>query len=178
MSSPEPGSKPLVIGVGNRHRGDDAVGPIVARLVAERCGAAVEMLEADGDLSDLALRWRSDQDVVIVDAMVTGGEPGTLIEIDGAGPGRPTTNRPMSSHGIGVAEAVELARLLDRLPRSLIIVAIEGDCFDLFAPPSQPVSASVGPAADRIVAILGLVPTETAAADLGRPAPGGHDPVT
>jgi len=76
-------SRPLVIGVGNRDRGDDAVGPVVADAVADRCGDAVESIVVEGDLADLALRWGDAQTVVVVDAMVGGAAPGTVVELDG-----------------------------------------------------------------------------------------------
>jgi hypothetical protein len=36
---------------------------------------------------------------------------------------------PTSSHGLGVGQAVELARALDRLPRKLVVVGVEGADF-------------------------------------------------
>ena len=52
-----------------------------------------------------------------------------------------------SSHGLGLAEAVELARSLDRLPPSLVIFGIEGTDFGLGTRLSYPVECAVREAA-------------------------------
>lgn len=142
-------ARPLVIGVGNRDRGDDAVGPAVADAVADRCGDAVESIVVDGDLVDLALRWGDERTVVVVDAMVGGGAPGTVVELDGL-TDRFDQDHPVSSHGVGLGAAIELARALDRLPRSLTVLAVEGARFELLASLSEPVAGAVTSLTDRI----------------------------
>lgn len=149
----------LVLGVGNRDRGDDAVGPIVAEAMAERWPAALETAVVEGDLSTLALRWRPEHRVVVVDAMVSGAEPGTAVVIEWppAGPvGVGST--PSSTHSIGLGAALELARLLGRLPAALTVVGVEGAAFDLLAPPSPGVAAAVEPVVAQVAALLGLAP--------------------
>ena len=123
----------LVVGVGNPSRGDDGIGPAVVDAIGARPDlAGIETVVAAGDLSDLVVTWRPDHDVVIVDAMVGGGPPGTIRTVDGLRDPLPGSNRPLSSHGFGLVDTLELARLLGRLPRSLTIVAVElGDIDDL-----------------------------------------------
>ena len=150
------GPRPLVVGVGNRDRGDDAVGPIVADAVRSASGGAVDTEVIEGDLSDLALRWRPDQPVIVVDAMVSGRPPGTMVELDGLhGHLGRSTSGLLSSHGIGLAEAVRLAGLLGRRPASLTVLAIEAASFDHFAPLSEPVAAAAIIATERIRSVLG-----------------------
>jgi hydrogenase maturation protease len=48
-----------------------------------------------------------------------------------------------STHALGVAEAIELARALNRLPSRLRIYGIEGRRFDPGAVPSPEVAAAV-----------------------------------
>jgi hypothetical protein len=50
---------------------------------------------------------------------------------------------PCSRHAFGVREAVELARAMNRLPRSLMIYGIEGRQFSFGAPFSQEVELSI-----------------------------------
>ena len=64
----------IVIGVGNRSRGDDAVGI----RVVERLRGSVDCYESNGDPSELIVLFGSDPEVVVVDAMVSGSEPGTI----------------------------------------------------------------------------------------------------
>lgn len=173
----------MVVGIGNRHRGDDAVGPLVIdrlekRLPAGRTPPKPALVVVDGDLCDLSLRWQADQAVVIVDALHSGREPGAIVTIDGLRTplrsGRETVSgrEPLSSHGIGLAEAIELGRHLGRLPRSLTIVGIEGATFDHGAALSRPVAAAVDEVAERIEVLIGIDP----AAGTGRP--GGGQPVS
>ncbi len=56
----------------------------------------------------------------------------------------------MSSHGLGLAEAVELARALGQLPRSCVVYAIEGESFAVGAPLSPPVATAVADVAARL----------------------------
>lgn len=142
---------PMVIGIGNRDRGDDAVGPAVTDGVGRLCGDRATVFIAEGDLSDLVVRWSADQDVVVVDAMVSGRSPGSVLQIDALASSIPTDNGLLSSHGIGLAETVELARLLDRLPRSLTLWAIETVSFEQFDPMTPAVADAVEPLVERLV---------------------------
>jgi hydrogenase maturation protease len=51
--------------------------------------------------------------------------------------------RGCTTHAFGVAEAVELARVLGRLPHRLSIYGIEGRKFDLGSAPSLEVALAV-----------------------------------
>jgi hydrogenase maturation protease len=119
------------------------------RLGSESDRVATRVLT--GDLVELVLSWRSDQDVVVVDAMVGGGRPGTIAETDGLDDHLPLPRGAISSHGIGISEAVNLARLLNRLPRSLTIIGVEATTFGHFEPPSQAVAASIPDVVDRLI---------------------------
>ncbi|MFW2382454.1 MAG: hydrogenase maturation protease [Acidimicrobiales bacterium] len=153
MSRPSSTASALVAGVGNPSRGDDAVGPLVVEAFRRRLGvesSRVETIVLIGDLIDLVLSWRSDQDVVVVDAMVGGGPPGTIRETDGLD-GISPARAAVSSHGVGITESVELARLLNRLPRSLSIIAVEASTFEHFEPPSPAVASSIPVVVDRLL---------------------------
>ncbi len=90
----------MIIGLGQLAAGDDAVGLLVARaLGARECADA-----------SLVLALLEDQRVVIVDAVVGGGAPGDVLELDPAA--LATGPQPVSTHGLGVAEAIAMARTL------------------------------------------------------------------
>jgi hydrogenase maturation protease len=140
--------RPLLIGVGNRDRGDDGIGVLVVESCARLLGASIVTLVAEGDLSDLALKWERDQTVVIVDAMVSGRAAGSIVRIDAVDQRLPVDERLLSSHGIGLGEAVQLARLLDRLPHRLTIFGIEARNFEQF----DAITPEVRDALDDVVA--------------------------
>lgn len=169
MSGGERDRRPLVIGIGNRLRGDDGVGPMVVDLVRARHGDTVATVVVEGDLSDLAMRWHPDRDVVVVDAMVGGRQPGTIAVLDGLAAISPRSDGPLSSHGVGLADAIALARAIDRLPRVLTVVAIEGAAFQHGQPLSDAVRAAGPMAVDRITDLLSL---GSGPGQIGRAEPG------
>jgi hydrogenase maturation protease len=74
------GSRLLVIGYGNELRGDDAVGPIVARAVGARSWPGVEAIAVQQLTPELAERLHQAELVVFVDARV-GEEEGVRSQI-------------------------------------------------------------------------------------------------
>jgi len=115
---------PLIIGVGNRWRGDDGVGPAVVDAIAARGRPDVDVLVLDGEPARLAAAWTGRSRVVIVDAIRTGAAPGTIHRVVGAD-AVPRSPAGASTHGAGVAAAVALARALEALPEHLVVLGIE-----------------------------------------------------
>lgn len=159
MSDAVEGAPVLVVGVGNRSRGDDGAGLDAAVRLGAAAGVPVALLDAIGDGTALLDVWRGAGTVIVLDAMRSGAAPGTVRLLD-AGVGAGTDHRPAavaamlgagralggSTHGLGVAEAVALGDTLGRLPRRLIIIGIEGTCFDAGADLSPAVERAVGEA--------------------------------
>lgn len=144
-------SKVLVMGVGNRTRGDDAAGPAVADLVRAAGIPHVRVIEHSGEGASLMERWRCDDVVYLVDAAHSSAEPGFIHVFDAHKDVIPFAFLRYSSHAFSVAEAIELARVLDRLPSRLTLVAIEGEAFDAGLPLSATVAKAVSVVAKNIV---------------------------
>jgi hydrogenase maturation protease len=146
-----------VIGVGNDLRGDDGVGfAVVARLRQEArrtpLPAGTVLHTGDGDAARLMTTWENTSATIVIDAARTGSSsrPGSVRRFElGGEPQWPAEDRT-SSHGLGLAAAVELAHALDRLPRTVILYTIESADFDLGIGMSRRVGAAVVPAARRI----------------------------
>jgi hydrogenase maturation protease len=70
----------LIIGCGNLLRGDDAVGPVLIRHLWE-LGLPDDVRCADGGTGgmDVAFQMRGVRHVILVDACVSGSEPGSLF---------------------------------------------------------------------------------------------------
>lgn len=120
----------VVLGAGNPFRRDDGAGPAVARRLAGRLPAGVTVAAIPGDAADLLAALEGAARAVIVDATASGAPAGTVRVFDAAAAPLPATFcRSGSSHGLGVAEAVELARVLGRLPPRLTVYGIEGADF-------------------------------------------------
>lgn len=152
-SGSAPTTRTVVIGVGHRDRADDGIGPAVVDALGHRTDA-VTTLVREGDLAVLPLCWSSDDDVVIVDALAGCGSVGDLVALDPADLG---SSVGLSTHGMNVADAIELARRLDCMPRRLRVFGITGHDFG-YGPMSRSLHRAVEPLAEALMAELGCVP--------------------
>jgi hydrogenase maturation protease len=130
-SATEMCNRVLLVGVGNEFRTDDGLGIFIAREVKRRAIADVEVVEHGGEGTSLIETWRGAQVVFIVDAVSSGSRPGMLHRFDVSGAPLPHKVRTYSCHAFGVAEALETARTLNRLPPVVLLFGIEGEQFDL-----------------------------------------------
>jgi hydrogenase maturation protease len=145
----------IALCVGNPQRGDDGVGGAVARALRALI-EGVEIIEEEGEATSVLARLKGADAAFIVDACVSGQALGEIRRFDiGEGP-LPQTGFGASTHGFGLAEALELARALGALPPRCIVYAIEGENFTLGAPLSPRVATAVEIVAKRLRAdILG-----------------------
>lgn len=144
----------LVIGIGNPDRGDDVAGLVVARNVrAAADPARVIVRELVGDQLALLEEWTGATEVYVVDAVCSGGTPGTVYEFDAA---HPLTERfrHRGTHTFSIADVVELARALGRLPARLTGFGIEGADFAIGAGLSPAAAAAVRQVTARLLAEL------------------------
>lgn len=120
----------LIIGVGNAYRGDDAVGLRIAQDIKKKSPDHVNVIEQSGDGISLMDSWKDADAVILMDAVHSGAQPGTIHRFDVHTQTIPTKFFHYSTHAFGVAEAIELARALKQLPKNLIVYGIEGKCFE------------------------------------------------
>jgi hydrogenase maturation protease len=158
------GGRRLFVGIGNPLRGDDAAGLLAARALRERGLGGVEVRELEGEPVDLIEAWREAELALVADAVASGGEPGKVHRVEVGGRPLPATLAGASTHTLGLAEAIELARALERLPPRLVVYGIEGASFETGAEPCPAVLAAV----ERVAA--------AAAAELARPPRATLDP--
>jgi hydrogenase maturation protease len=119
-------------------------------LVAERLlQLGIDAETHTGEALKLIEVWSGDEDVVVVDAVVTGAPAGAVQLWDGC---QVTVPRGLaaSTHGFSVVEAIELARVLRRLPERLRVYGIEGRQFDLGSDISPEVKQTVENVARQI----------------------------
>lgn len=120
----------LVVGIGNRWRSDDGVGPAVAGRLLHQGPPGVAVTIADGGAAELVEVLSEADHAVLIDAARSGASPGTIHRFDGTAAKLPVGFERPSTHGLGVAEALELARALDRLPARVTVYGIEGANFE------------------------------------------------
>jgi hydrogenase maturation protease len=141
----------VVIGVGNALRGDDRAGLEVVRRLADldsQIGITVHAHEGTSvALLDL---WENAEAVVLVDGLRSNAAPGTITRIDATSEAIPVPLRGASSHAVGVAEAIELARALEILPPTVVVYGVEGASYAPGASLTESVAAAIGVAAGRV----------------------------
>jgi hydrogenase maturation protease len=151
--------KARVIGIGQRAAGDDGVGyAVLDRLRNLGLTNEIDVIPIS-DGSGLIPWLATLAPVVVVDAILAD-PPGQVLtlapdEIGSAGPA------PVSSHGLGAGQAIQLARIL--MPAEISpwirFVAVSIGRPDEYAYGLSPaVAAAVGPAAERVLALLAAAP--------------------
>jgi hydrogenase maturation protease len=139
-----PGRAPLrVVCTGNRWRGDDGAGLEVARLLRETLPAKVQVLEREGEPTALMSAWEGAEAVWLVDAVASGAQAGVVHRADVSTEALPASLFRASTHHFGLADAVELARALRRLPPRTIVYGIEGARFTAGGELTPEVAAAV-----------------------------------
>ncbi|MGD9419955.1 MAG: hydrogenase maturation protease [Verrucomicrobiota bacterium JB025] len=161
MSALPPRHSIVVIGVGNPYRGDDAVGRLVARRIMESAPPGVTVREESGEGTALMEAWENADVVFLVDAVQSGGAAGAIHRFDARTQSLPSRFFHYSTHAFSVAESVELARALDRLPPHLIIYGIEGADFSSGEALTPAVAAALDEAALRIRTEIDSLPHPT-----------------
>jgi hydrogenase maturation protease len=148
----------VVAGLGNEYRGDDGVGPLVATRAVEEAGVGRDIGPL-ADPLDLLGAWDDADLAIVVDAVRSGSAPGTLCVVDlseGADADPPTgRSRTTSSHGIGLASVLRLARAVGHAPSRLVVVGIEGERFGWGIGLSPAVAEAVPEVVRRVVELMG-----------------------
>lgn len=116
----------LLIGVGNEWRSDDGIGPNVVRHIQKLSIPGVQVVYENRDGISLDETWRGWSKVIVVDAMCSGSEPGTMVRIHANHTPLKPGVFPQSVHAFGLSEAVELARIMGEMPQNLVVFGIEG----------------------------------------------------
>ncbi len=128
-----------VIGIGNRLRGDDAIGPLLIDALSELSDPRLELIDAGSDALGILEHLENRKKVILVDACSMGRKPGSVVSFDPADVNLILADDPMSLHGLGLAESLRLAESLQMLPEQLKIIGIEPDSIQFNGTLSQPV---------------------------------------
>lgn len=121
----------LIIGIGNEFRCDDAVGILIARKLKNDFlnFNVIEKAVIDLNLLELFKKWDT---VILLDALKNDNkEPGTL-EIFVLADNFVFNDLPyFSSHSISLDKILQFGKLLNSLPKKLIIIGINSSNFQI-----------------------------------------------
>ncbi len=152
-------SRPVVIGVGNTFRGDDAVGLAVVDRLRALVPEGVDVIPCEQEPSRLMEAWENAPAAFVVDAVTSGAVPGTLIRFDASETAVPAQAFRSSTHAFGIGEAIELARALGRMPARVVVYGVEGEEFQSGEGMTPRVEAAVEPAVSAVLDDLARLET-------------------
>ena len=89
------------------------------------------MLEREGEPASLIDALAGAETVWLADAISSGAAAGTVRRLDATAAELPRELFRTSTHHLGLAEAVELARALGQLPAQLVVYGVEGSSFEI-----------------------------------------------
>lgn len=145
-------NKTAIVGVGNLWRGDDAIGLLAVQGMAGLLGESAAIIESDGELTSLLDCFKNFDRVYMIDAIQTGKQKiGSIVELDPIQNPLKESILRSSTHVLGLAQAVEMARSLGSLPKFLRIYGIEARQFEHGSKPSSAVEQAGKMVAKKII---------------------------
>ena len=142
----------LVLGIGNPIMSDDAVGGRLLQLLEQRYRFPCAVKLVDGDTMGTALLHHLEgvEKLLVVDAVETGGPPGTLIRLADDEIPRVMVAK-LSPHQQGLSDLLAVASLQGWIPREVVVWGVQPASLDLGIDLSPPVAAQLEPLAARIL---------------------------
>jgi hydrogenase maturation protease len=173
----------LVLGCGNLLAADDAIGLWVVRYLKELATkkepadqeASINELDGQKPSQEKKIKlppgtvvlevgtpglnllnyWAPEDRVILVDAIRSGRPPGTIQRLTLTELLSIERSNNLTAHGLGIIEALELARLTGNLPAELVLIGIEianEEPFQIGLSPA--VERAIVPAAEMVQAEL------------------------
>lgn len=132
----------VIVGCGNLLRGDDALGPILVRDLADfDLGQDVRLVDGGTAGIDVGFWMRGVDEAIIIDIATSGSRPGTLFRV----PGEEVMELPpldaVHSHSIRWDHSLAIAKWLlgNEMPSKITVYLVEGSSFEFGAPLSEEV---------------------------------------
>lgn len=122
----------LVLGIGNLVMCDDGVGVRVVQELQKRYRFPphVEIMDGGTLGLDILPKLEGIERLLVVDAVETGGEPGTLVRL--LGEELPIAlQTKVSPHQMGLKDLLAVAELLGHVPQEMVLVGIQPACIEM-----------------------------------------------
>jgi hydrogenase maturation protease len=127
-----PAFKTLVLGVGNKLMSDEGVGVhVIERLVAGfSIPKEVQVLDGGTLGMDLLYYLEGIENLLIVDAVETHKEPGTVIRLEGEDVPA-FLSMKISPHQIGVPDMLAAAKFKDLYPKQFVLWGVQPELMEI-----------------------------------------------
>ena len=142
----------LILGVGNLLMSDEGVGVHAIKRLVENYQLPEEVQVLDGGTlgMDLLYYLEGVENLILIDAVETRKEPGTLIRLeDDEVPA--FLSMKMSPHQIGVPDMLVAAKLKDVFPKRLVLWGIQPELLEIGLDLSPTVEAKVDTIIDNVL---------------------------
>jgi hydrogenase maturation protease len=153
-------SRLLIVGCGSPDAGDDSAGLEIVRRLSELGGCGCDLRAETAPGVELLDVFPFAEVILFVDAVTSGGVPGTLYLI--SLPSKelePKSLGSLSGHSWGLDEALELARALGRAVPRLFLLGIEAGTVAQGAQRSPAVEQAIALVVERIPDLKSLLLT-------------------
>jgi len=150
-----PSHNTLILGVGNLLLSDEGVGLHVIRRLQERYTLPESVQVLDGGTLGLDLLYYLEgvENLLLVDAVETGKESGTLLRLEGEEVPAFLSIK-MSPHQIGVPDMLFAAKLKDLYPERIVLWGVQPENLDIGLDLSPVVAAQVETLVDNVISEL------------------------
>lgn len=119
----------LILGIGNKYRSDDGAGIACAEIIKKSKIENFDVKFIDGEGTGIMEEWNGYDKVIIIDAVKKEGSSGKIHEINANEEILESDFFHYSSHAFGLAEAINVSKVMNKLPELLIVYGIEGEHF-------------------------------------------------
>jgi hydrogenase maturation protease len=137
----------ILIGIGNELRKDDGVGIVIVRELKKRVPNGISFYEFHDDSMDIMEQWKGYHTAYIFDATSSGVKPGTIYRFLIPKDKLHKNIFGISTHTLNISDTIELARILNCLPKQIILYGIEGEIFEQ----GKGLSSTVNKAAQEVI---------------------------
>lgn len=121
----------VVLGLGNLLRRDEGLGVVALHQLRDRYTLPSSVRLVDGGTLglDLISHVEGARQLLVLDAALTEGPPGTLLRL--AGDDVPAFFGVRMSHDVGLADLLAILKLRDSMPRDLVVLGMQPEVIEL-----------------------------------------------
>ena len=119
-----------IIGIGNPDRGDDGAGWALIDAIQDLLPPCIVCRKSRGDISELLDLFSSSSTIYIIDAILCDLKAGEILQLDENNL-EDFDNKATSTHALSLSRVIEMATLLEAMPKKLILYAISGKNYSL-----------------------------------------------
>ncbi|MES0491840.1 MAG: hydrogenase maturation protease [Leptospirales bacterium] len=145
-----------IIGIGNRYRSDDGVGPRAIDLLRNKRLSLVELYEAGDDLTGLIQTWSKNDSVICIDAVQSDSDVGRIHRLNLLSDKLDNISLRFSTHSFDPVQVARLATQLNLEPSKFYLYGIEADNFSWGEELTPEVQKSMKKVVDEIVLYCNL----------------------